>query len=209
MCISKYVLADHSNSITCLWPICLNPYSLDLRWRIVWSYLAHKWSKLLVLFSVCERTVRRFIACFQITGDVVPCKRRHGPPLLLGEFEQMMLFGMILDKPGIYLSEIQGIQCKASLCTFLTFTYVSRLFAGLWRLWHVRVLVKLCIEQHFKDLMNSKLGLWLKYHYMMYPCSCGWMKADVTLITGSMATACKEFLPVIIACSSVALATLP
>ena len=36
----------------------------------------------------------------------MPFKRWHGPALLLGEFEQMM-FRMILDKPGIYLSEIQ------------------------------------------------------------------------------------------------------
>ena len=42
-----------------------------------------------------------------VCQPVVPCKHRNGPALLLGEFEQMMLFRMILDKPGIYLSEIQ------------------------------------------------------------------------------------------------------
>ena len=36
-------------------------------------------------FSVSERTVRRRIALFQIIGDVMPCKHRHGPTLLLGE----------------------------------------------------------------------------------------------------------------------------
>ena len=86
-----------------------NPCTLDLCWWIVWSYLAHKQSyvEIAMLFSVSERTVRRYIACFQITGDVVPCKHRHGPALSFGEFEQMMLLRMILDKPGIYLNEIQ------------------------------------------------------------------------------------------------------
>ena len=102
-----------------------NPYSLDLRWRIVWSYLAHRrsYSEISVLFSVSERTVRRYIARFQNTGDVVPCKCRHGPALLLGEFEQMMMF---MDKPGIYLSEIQdelmrafGVYvCVSTICIF-------------------------------------------------------------------------------------------
>ena len=69
----------------------------------------------------------------------MPCKRRHGPALLLGEFEQMMLFRMILDKPGIYLSEIQDEFMRIS-----AFTSASRLFAGLLRLWDA--LIKLCIE---------------------------------------------------------------
>ena len=116
MRVSKHILADkfefYTFDISTKMP---NPYSLDLRWRIVWSYLAHKrsYSEIAVLFSVSERTVRRYIARFQITGDVVPCKRRHGPALLLGEFEQMMMFRMILDKPGIYLSEIQDELMRA------------------------------------------------------------------------------------------------
>lgn len=106
-----------------------NPYSLDLRWRIVWSYLTHKrsYAEIAVLFSVSEHTVRRYIARFQITGDVVPCKRRHGPTLFLREFDQMLLFRMILDKPGIYLSEIQdefmrifGVYvCVSTICRTL------------------------------------------------------------------------------------------
>lgn len=55
----------------------------------------------------------------------MPSKRRHGPTLLLGEFEQM--FRMILDKPGIYLSEIQdgfmrifGVYvCVSTICRTL------------------------------------------------------------------------------------------
>ena len=38
------------------------------------------------------------------TGDVVPAQRRYGPYPLMGTYEQMR---MILEYPGIYLSEIQ------------------------------------------------------------------------------------------------------
>ena len=100
-----------------------NPYLLDLQWRIVWLYLAHK-HKTAVLFSVSERS--QAITRFQITGDVQPYKH-HGPPLLLGEFEQMMMFRTILDKPGIYLSKIQnelmrifGVYvCVSTICRTL------------------------------------------------------------------------------------------
>ena len=106
-----------------------NPYSLDLRWRIVWAHLAHKksYAEIAALFNVSERTIRRYVARFQITGDVEPSKRRHGPVLLLGEFEQMLLLRMILDKPGIYLHEIRqelmrkfGVYvCVSTICRTL------------------------------------------------------------------------------------------
>ena len=38
-----------------------------------------------------ERSVRRYIDLFQRTGDVKPCSQQHGPPKLLGEFEQVLL----------------------------------------------------------------------------------------------------------------------
>ena len=84
-------------------------YSLDLCWRIVWAFLCHRQSfaDIATSFNVCERTVRRYVDLFQRTGDVRPCQRRHGPLPLLGEFEQIVLFRLILANPGIYLCEIQ------------------------------------------------------------------------------------------------------
>ena len=60
------------------------------------------------LFKVCERTVRRYLQRFQLTGEVQAIQARHGPKLLLGEFEQLTLLRLIFNKPGIYLKEVQS-----------------------------------------------------------------------------------------------------
>ena len=106
-----------------------NPYLLDLRWRIIWAYLAHRQSSTEIgkQFNVSECTVRRYITRFHITGDIEPSKRRHGPVLLLGEFEQMLLLRMILEKPGVYPCEIQeellcifgAYVCMSTICRML------------------------------------------------------------------------------------------
>ena len=105
------------------------PYSLDLRWRVVWSFICHRrsFSDIAASFNVCERTVRRYVDLFQRTGDVRPSQRRHGPLPLLGEYEQIVLFRLILANPGIYLCEIQeeirrmfGVYvCISTICRTL------------------------------------------------------------------------------------------
>lgn len=85
-------------------------YSLDLRWRIIWAYLMDQTmttGDIAKVFSVCERTVRRYLQGFQRTGEVQAIQVQHGPKLLLGDFEQLALLRLILDHPGIYLKEIQ------------------------------------------------------------------------------------------------------
>ena len=66
-----------------------NSYSLDLRWRIVWVYLAQHRSPrdIAALLNVSERTVRRYITLFYHTGDVLVKPQRSGPERLLGDFE--------------------------------------------------------------------------------------------------------------------------
>ena len=63
------------------------PYSLDLCWRIVWAYLARKLSfaEIAATFSICERTVRRYVALFQSTGDILVSTKLNGPKPILGE----------------------------------------------------------------------------------------------------------------------------
>ena len=84
-------------------------YSIDLRWRIVWTYLAHRStiSELAHIFHLSERTVRRYIELFYRTGDVTPRKGVCGPKKLLGDYEQLVLLQLILNRPGIYLQELQ------------------------------------------------------------------------------------------------------
>ena len=85
------------------------PYSLDLRWRVMWLSLTRRYSAMEIsqLLHLSERTVRWYITMFQQTGDVESKQYRHGPPRLLGDFEQLTLLQIILQNPGIYLDEVQ------------------------------------------------------------------------------------------------------
>ena len=87
-----------------------SPYAVDLRWRIVWlTYFQHHQVPYVAsLLNVSTRTVRRYTKLFELTGDVVPRPRRNGPHPSLDEHHQLMILRLIMDKPGIYLSEIQG-----------------------------------------------------------------------------------------------------
>ena len=87
-----------------------NPYSLDLRWRVVWLSLSRCYAAIEIsqLLHLSERTVRRYITMFQQTGDVEPKQYRHGPLRLLGDFEQLTLLQIILQNPGIYQYEVQS-----------------------------------------------------------------------------------------------------
>ena len=85
------------------------PYSNDLRWRAVWLYLAGQYSfqEISQVLQLSDRSVRRYIDAFLQTGEVKPKSYRHGPTMLLGEFEQILLLRLVLNNPGIYLDEIQ------------------------------------------------------------------------------------------------------
>lgn len=86
-----------------------NPYSIDLRWRIVWIYLTQNLSVADIASLVCisEWTVWCHIALLRHTGDVEPEQREYGPQKMLGDLEQLTLLHLILDNHGIYLYEIQ------------------------------------------------------------------------------------------------------
>ena len=85
------------------------PLAIDLRWRVVWSYLANNMTVSEVAESFClsERTVRRYVDLFYRTGDILPKDCTPGPKKLFGDFEQVFLLRMIFSKPGIYLHELQ------------------------------------------------------------------------------------------------------
>lgn len=113
-----------------------NPYSVDLRWRVIWLSLVHHLSveDIAQLLSISQKSVRRYISQFESTGDVEPAAHRHGPQRLLGDFEQLILLKLILESPGIYLHEIQAkllcmfgvtVHCS-TLCKTLKFMGCSR-----------------------------------------------------------------------------------
>ena len=59
------------------------------------------------LLSVSSSTIYRYIEKFRSTGDIKPTRHHHGPNRLLSQTEQVVLLGIILSYPGIYLSEVQ------------------------------------------------------------------------------------------------------
>lgn len=91
-------------------------FSIDLRWRIVWLHLSnnHSPARIARMLSVSKRTVWRYLSLFKRTGDVQPQKRRNGPRMLMGDFEQVTLLRLILENSGIYLQELQD----ELLCNF-------------------------------------------------------------------------------------------
>lgn len=113
-----------------------NPYSIDLRWRIVWIHLTQNLSMAEIASLVCvsERTAWRYVALFGQTGDVEPQQRKYGPTRLLGDLEQLTLLHLVLENHGIYLYEIQtklenlfGARVStATICRTLRFMGCSR-----------------------------------------------------------------------------------
>ena len=89
-------------------------YSTDLRWRIVWTYLASNatLTDIASTFCLSERTVRRYVDLFYQTGDVLPKESAHGPKKLLGDHEQVVVLQLILSTPGFYLQELQAELLK-------------------------------------------------------------------------------------------------
>ena len=79
----------------------------------MWLSIAQKMSPSTIsqLLCVSERSVRRYLKLFEQTGDVEPKTQRHGPQLLLGDFEQLTLLRLILEHTGIYLHELQDKLC--------------------------------------------------------------------------------------------------
>ena len=111
-------------------------YAVDLRWWIVWSYLALNSTpaEAAERFCLSERTVRRYIDCFYRTGDILPNDSVHGPRKLLGDHEQLILLQLILSRPGVYLHELQtellnkfGVTVSApTICRTLKFMGCTR-----------------------------------------------------------------------------------
>lgn len=85
-----------------------NPYSTDLRWRVVFLHVAENISitRIAEMLCVSESTVRRYLNLFWQTGDVKPVEFCHGPSTILGDFECMIILRMISEHPSIYLHEI-------------------------------------------------------------------------------------------------------
>ena len=113
-----------------------SPYSVDLRWRIIWlTQIQHKpYIVVSELLTVSVRTISRYVELFNTTGDIQPRSRRYGPHRVFGEYEQLVLLRIVLENPGIYLQEIKemcfeiwGVEiCVSTICRTLKFMGCSR-----------------------------------------------------------------------------------
>ena len=102
----------------------------------MWLYIAHQLTVMDISQQLCmsERTVRRYVNMFEQTGEIEARTQRSGPPKLLGDFEQLVLLGIILENTGIYLHKIQekllvmfGVTVSAAtVCRTLNFMGCTR-----------------------------------------------------------------------------------
>ena len=84
-------------------------YSEDLRWRAVWLYAIRSkaYQEIADLLFMSERSVRRYVDLYMSTGGVEASEYRHGPQQLLSDFEQLTVLQSLVNKPTIYLEELQ------------------------------------------------------------------------------------------------------
>lgn len=54
-----------------------------------------------------ESSVLRYLHLFQTTGDVLAKNQRQGTLPFLSDFEELTVLQTFLDKPGLYLREVQ------------------------------------------------------------------------------------------------------
>ena len=105
-------------------------YSDDLRWRIVWKYEAEDKSQNRIAENLCvdKSTVSRTLKVFHQTGQVSkkPYPKEKSSRKLTKP-AQLLILQLVLDRPGIYLKEIQselsstlGINVEMpALCKYL------------------------------------------------------------------------------------------
>ena len=102
------------NSVVCFCGLTITTnmpkkYSEDLRWRIVFQVCLQGKTIEQVAHDtyVSHSSVERFVHLFHTTGDVTSLQQKHGPNRKLSEFEELTVLQSFLNKPGIYLSEVQ------------------------------------------------------------------------------------------------------
>ena len=91
-------------------------YSEDFRWRIVFQHCLRGLSVRTVARQnyVSPSTVERLVHRYKRTGDVRSVQEKHGPDTKLSEQEELIVLQLFLDKPGIYLREVQQELCDAT-----------------------------------------------------------------------------------------------
>ena len=106
------------------------PYSVDIRWRIVWLRVKGlSFSEIGRHLQIAPSTAHRVFSHFLITGEVEP-KVKRGPRRHMRKLDvslELFIIGLILEAPSMYLhelcmkvKEISGIEvCASTICNLL------------------------------------------------------------------------------------------
>ena len=84
-------------------------YSADIGWRVVWQYIGMNYSfeDIGKRLQIAPSTAHRIFTRFKTTGDIVsrtqPSRPQHRK---LDDHHELLIMGIILDKPCSYLREI-------------------------------------------------------------------------------------------------------
>ena len=107
-------------------------YEEDLRWRMVYQYygLGFTYKRIAENINVDASTVQRTVKLFEATGAVSKAQHPKGmshPCTKLTVFDEFLILELVIERPGIYLREIQcelkdetGTDVSIStICNFL------------------------------------------------------------------------------------------
>ena len=111
-------------------PLRTSAYSQDLRWRMVWQHLAmgYSYEHVALNLGVDRCTVSRVLQLFHNTGTVAKKSYpREKAFRKLTTPAQLLILNLLVQKPGVYLREIQDELQKllllyvdtATICRFL------------------------------------------------------------------------------------------
>ena len=83
-------------------------YSVDIRWHMIWQKTAMELSFRQVSrnLNISVGTAYNIFKLFVNTGSVSPTKPDREDARVLSEREELMVVGLLLDNPALYLNEI-------------------------------------------------------------------------------------------------------
>ena len=86
-------------------------YSNDLRWRIVWQRIGMEltYRRIAKNLSLSLGTVHNVYRHFKETGEVAPAKADYQDRGVLNSHQQLIVIGLLLENPGLYLGEVCGV----------------------------------------------------------------------------------------------------
>lgn len=84
------------------------PYSVDLRYKIIWQRFAREQKLDTIAKNLCVSigTVHNICKLFKQTGSVEPSKHGHSSTRMLSKYDELQVVGLLLENPNLYLHEV-------------------------------------------------------------------------------------------------------